>query len=55
MGAYAIKTNKPFVATKPLTGKKTSQQHRDMVHFFDTHDFHVNTVNGKVVVQVTDK
>lgn len=55
MGAYTIKTNKPFVTTKPLISKKTSPEHRDMVHFFDTHDFHVRTVDGEIIVTVTDK
>ena len=55
MGAYAIKTDKPFIATKPLIGKKTSPEHRAMVHFFDTHDFHVQIIDSEPVVKVTDK
>lgn len=46
---YAINTNSLFVTSKSLKRKKPSQQYLDTVKYFNTHDFSVNIVDGKLV------
>lgn len=42
MGAYAIKSEKPIVTTKPLVRNAVSQDYINWLNYMNTHDFTFN-------------
>lgn len=56
MGVYAIKSEKPIVATKPLVRNTVSQDYINWVNYMNTHDFTFNIdKNNNLKVKATKK